>query len=169
MNITTINNYILDVMDYKSIVVMDLSDYNEDITPTNNYIEVWPPNFTNPTKFEYDPLTNTIVNSASLGWTATNCLANLQDGLWTFRQSTCPNDQIYLVKYHLRILNTQALIAKEMNNAIEQCDDKSLAKWYDMMKDLETAKYLAEHCNQLAKAKALFNSIAGRLTSCPTC
>lgn len=167
MNITTLNNYILDVLDFKSMVVLDLSDYNEDITPTNNYLEVWPPNFSNPVVFNYEPLTNTIVNSASLGWTD-NCLSNLPDGLWSFKQSTCPNDQINLTRYHLRILNTQALIAKELIRSIEQCDDKQTKMWYDVMKDLETAKYLTEYCGELEKAKVLFNSVAGKLY-CPNC
>jgi len=168
MNTTTLNNHIIDIIDFKSMLVMDLSDYNPDITPSNTYLEVWPPNFSSQIVYDYIPSTNTIINSNSLGWT-NGCLTSLPDGLWTIKQSICPNDEIYLIKYHLRILNSQALIAKEMLKSLEQCDDKAMAKWYDMMKDLETAKYLAEFCEELNKAKALFNSVVLKLTNCSTC
>lgn len=169
MNQTKLSHTIIDSDDYLSLIVLDHSLYNPDITPTNNILEVFPPNFSTAKVITYSPGLNTIVNSTVMGWTATYALQPLQDGIWTFRQSTCPNETLTITTNHFRIVNTKALLVKKMLEAKENCDDAELIKNYYLIQDLETAKYFAEVCGELEKAKALFNSIFNKLTKCDNC
>jgi hypothetical protein len=147
---------------------MDLSSYNPDVEPTNNFIEVWQPNYTNGIRYEYIPLTNTIVNSASLGLTSTITPCDLGDGLWIIKQSTCPNETNYLIKNHLRIINTKRELIRRVEEAIDNWDEKEIEKLWKLIQDIELAKLLVDD-GCVDKGVALYNSVTGILTDCQNC
>lgn len=169
MNQTKLAHTVIDSTDYLSLIILDNSLYNPDITPTNSLFEIFAPNFHTAKVIEYTSGNNTIVNSTVMGWTASYDLKSLQDGIWTIKQSTCPNDTLKLTSYHFRIVNTKALLIQKILEAKECCDEDEVIKYYYMLQDLEIAKYMAENCGDFEKAKVLFNSIFNKLTKCPTC
>jgi hypothetical protein len=169
MTRTYLDNIISDSLDFKTISVLDTSTYNEDIETEDPYLEVTPPNFDCPVLLAYVPGEINVINSTVLGWTASSSYMTLADGIWTFKQSVCPNDKIFLEKKHLRILITKSRILQEVIDSMESCNTcDNYSKWWKMLQDLELAKYMVEHCEE-EKGVILFNAIVKQLSSCPTC
>jgi len=156
------NTTILDFLSYDtqySIVTVDASIYNPDVPITQPTIDITPPNFSCGSPFNYIPNGTFNTNSYILGWSQQNCPTELTDGLWVFKISICPNDQLVKEKNYLRIYSTKNSILSRIVSLKENHDEKEATKLLYVLQDLEVSKYMVEHLCEVEKGIILFNAI----------
>jgi hypothetical protein len=168
MNISVLGLEVLESVDLRQMLIQDTSLYNPDVTISDSYLEITPPEFSTTYAFLYTPLSTTIVNSNSFGWTSTNDynkLWVLQDGLWKIRQSINPNGVLFKETYHFRIVNLKKQILDCVSTKLSGCGEDSLLNsdwyrdWFIMLSLLDTAKYMAENCHSVDKAKIIYKKV----------
>lgn len=106
INTYSLDFYILDTNDPKSILLLDRSNYL--FEPENPKLFIVPPGYTGEINIEYPGIKNSIIeiNSDSIGLTE-NCnineeFANLPDGVWQITMSVCPYEELYNKKCYLK-------------------------------------------------------------------
>lgn len=156
----------------KVLKLGDASSYNPDITPTDGVLEVTPPGFSCPVEFAVIPGFNIILNSGTLKIApavTTADLINLPDGVYKYRYSIAPNDQLYveylalrecaiLQKYHLQICQLFASRPR-----ITRKDFDVQRRHLIWIKELiDAAKYKVEECHEEHEGIEMYNE-ANRL------
>lgn len=145
------------VIDPKFITITDFSVYNDEVETTNALYRITIDAFNQYVDIPYTPGTVMNINSNLLKLTAGaySGLCDIPSGLYTINQSVCPNDKLYFEYY---LFNITPDLKKVANAVCCWKDDsgKMDALW-DIKRDLEMAKVLAEDCLDPTKAKALYN------------
>lgn len=169
MNTTELGLLFLDNPDLKNIFVQDVSVYNEDVDITASLLTITPPNFSTSYVVQYPLLSIVPINSNALNLTDTSeyrKLTNLSDGLWIIKQSIHPNDCIYKIHNHFRIVNLKKQIMCYVSEQLDLSNPNTALSdaWYqdifNLLQLLETAKYLAENCNKCEEAKIIYNQVS---------
>ncbi len=146
-----------------SIVTIDASVYNPDVDIVQPSVDITAPNFSCGSKFTYTPNGVFNMNSYILGWSSQDCLSSLPDGLWIYRMSTCPNDQLVKVKNYLRIYSTKNSILNRVLMLRDKLNEQEATQYLVMLQDLEVAKYMVEYLCEVEKGVILFNSICSQI------
>ena len=145
----------------KYLTLTDLSVYNTDIPVTNAIYRITLPNFNAYVDVPYTPNTTLNVNSNLLNLTASwddAGLCWLPGGLYTIRQSICPNDKLFYEYHFFNIIPQLKEIADKVCANLE-CED-AIDRLWDLKKQLELAKVLAEECCKVKEGVALYNTAA---------
>lgn len=106
INTYTIDFYILDTNDPKTIILLDKSNYL--FPPEKPRLFITPPGFTGDIDVEYLGQKNTIIeiNSDSIGLTETcnykQPFSDLEDGVWQIKMAVCPYEELYNKKCYLK-------------------------------------------------------------------
>lgn len=152
------------VIDCKYITITDFSVYNPDIEVTNALYRITLNAFNQYVDIPYTPGTAMNINSNLLKLTnAVHAdLCNIPSGLYTIHQSVCPNDKLYFEYYLFNICPDLKKLAEAICCHREDMD-KVDALW-DIKRDLELSKMLAEDCNDTKRATALYNMAAKQLS-----
>lgn len=103
--ITKLGINIIDTHDFKTLGLLDVSQYNPNIVVEQATIEIFPPGFSLAASpyFMFGALN--VYNSNGLGLTRASCeeeLVNLPDGIWKIKYSICPNDKLFIEKIFLK-------------------------------------------------------------------
>lgn len=89
----------------KVLKLGDASSYNPDIDTTDGVLEVTPPGFSCPVEFAVLPGFSITLNSSTLNIApavTSEDLINLPDGVYKYKYSIAPNDQLYVEYSSLR-------------------------------------------------------------------
>jgi hypothetical protein len=90
----------------KTLRVNDSSFYNPKITPECGLLEVTPPGYINSINFNVDAHFSIVLNSSNLKLAKVNVYRNLgplPDGVYTFRYSIKPNEDLWVEYDYLRV------------------------------------------------------------------
>lgn len=160
----TVLNHSVDVYDARYLSITDMSVYNLDIPITNSIYRITIPNFNKYVDVAYTPNTVLHVNSNLLMLTNTadvQGLCDLPSGIYTIRQSICPNDLLFKESIFFNMLNE----VKKLAQLVCEIEEKSLLiELYDIRNELYLAKTLAENCCKEDKAVSLFNQSSKAIT-----
>ena len=147
------------------LTLIDLSQYNQDVPVTNAIYRITIPNFNKFVDLEYVPGAVLNVNSNLLRLTNVtdpDDLAVLPAGLYTIRQSVCPNDKLFCEQIYFNIepdLDTLAALVCEHKR-----DDKKLSELYEVLAALHTVQLMAKGgCAE--DAVRLYNITVKKITS----
>ena len=129
--VSKLNFNIIDTHDFKTLGIVDTSWYNPDITVETPTIEILVPGYSVAASpyFMFQALN--IYNSNGLGITKASCeedLVTLPDGLYKVRYSICPNDELYIERFFLRIDKLQCQYTQAFLNLDLKCDTPTSAE-----------------------------------------
>lgn len=148
----------------KFLTITDLSVYNPDVPVTSSTYRIFIAGFNQYVDVPYTPGSVTNINSNVLQMTSANSVGGLSvlpGGLWTIRQSICPNDKLFF-EYVFFNIEPKLLKIKE-KVCCEKNNDSVLAKLWEIKYTFELAKILAENCNDVKKANALYTMACDQL------
>lgn len=159
---------VLESMNPCQLGLMDTSIYNPDVEVKCPILEITLPGFNYPVQFGEDQIDLGFLRqftACDLEVQTEGCgtqFNNLPDGIWIFRWSVSPNDQVYVEYNHLRI--TQALIRYEARlceldiaacePTSQQTKDMNALRMIRMY--LDAAKAKVEVCHEPAKGMELY-------------
>lgn len=157
-----INNYI----DCKTLSIADTSVYNEDVPITDSIYRITLPNSNKYVDIVYAPRSVTHINSNNLrlsNTTDTDQLISIPSGIYTIRQSICPNDKLF---FEYKYLN----ICVDYNNLISclatlDCNDNRYEKYYHLKNRLLIAQDLVNICGDVEKGITLYNTTVNQINS----
>ena len=168
MNQTQLELLFIDSTNEKILVIQDVSLYNPDVDVENPTLKILPPNFSTQYTLIYPESSTIYINSNALGWsifTSLYAIPILPDCLWLIYQSVKPNDCVYKIHNHFRIIN---LKKKIMCYVSSQLDDSSNvcalgADWYKdifiLLQLLESSKYMVECCGDVERGIIIYNQV----------
>jgi hypothetical protein len=154
MNTTKINFHIYDTP--SSVVVLDISSYNTDVTVTEAMLEVTPPNFVTCTAIDYIPGSIINITNLSLGWPICDVLP---DGVWKFKMSVCPNDKVFKAENHLRTTNVRKCLYEKSATAIKNNDQNKSCHYLKLLQHLDVAQHLVKCEDTLEQGVIIFNYV----------
>lgn len=169
-----LNVEVVETCDCKTLSIMDTSYYP--VTPEAPTLVIEVPGFKQ-IQFPFEVGRVNIFNSYSLALSSKNTISSLldlPDGLYTFTYSVCPNDQLYVVKYHLRTCKLEYKFAQNFAKTVNVCevDSKFMRELQKIEVLIEGAKANAKICNTdkavelYKKAKELLDRLDSSCCNC---
>lgn len=141
----------------KFLSITDLSVYNPDVPVTSAMYRIFIAGFNQYVDVPYTPGSVTNINSNVLQMTSANKVGDLSvlpSGLWTIRQSVCPNDKLF---YEYVFFNITPNLKKIKDSVCcNKNNDEILEELWDIKHTFELAKIMAEDCGDAKKANALY-------------
>lgn len=158
----------IDTMNPCQLLIMDTSVYNQNAPVQCQLLQITLPGFNQAVNFQEDviePGFNRVFTACDLEVQTANCgteFNNLPDGIYIYKWSVSPNDQVYAEYNHLRItralLRYQTLMCELDVQACEPTTElkKQLDKLTEIRQFLEAAKIKVEVCHEPNKGMELF-------------
>lgn len=161
---------ILPVNNSRTLVFLDASDYMEQ--PERPLLEITLPGYNKYFLANIVAQQVNTLNSNTIGLTETlsnTNLADLPDGVWTFKYKICPYDKVYKQKYHLRTVILETNLGKiydhfELTDCIDQLDDKIKKEVVDIILLIETGRSSAER-GQVKRATDAYTKANTKVTN----
>lgn len=161
---------ILPVNNPRTLVFLDSSTYMEQ--PERPLLEITLPGYNKYFLANIVAQQVNTLNSNTIGLTETlsnTDLADLPDGVWTFKYKICPYDKVYKQKYHLRTVTLETNLGKiydhfELADCIDQLDDKIKKEVVDIILLIETGRIAAEK-GQVKRANDAYTKANTKITN----
>lgn len=157
---------ISDSLNTRVMRAFDTSFYHKDETVENYLIEVLPVNKSIWVPFNVSPNFTLALNSSNLRYkrvTEENCLIDLPDGIYEFKQSIKPNIKTVNHFYHLRIVELKRKLCSEKDKLYDnKCnlDKYEFILNRDKLRDIEEymygAKWKVEECLDKSAGKEMY-------------
>jgi hypothetical protein len=144
--------FIEDFKDCKTITFIDQTIYNPNIPVTTPVLRVTLPHFNKYVDLDYIPSKVNFVNTKVLGLNV-GCL---NDGIWTFELSICPNDKLKKSFKYFNICNAMSLISTEL------CSDSSEENLL-RLKDIKDQLQLVQLMCDEKKAYAMYDMLIKKI------
>ena len=158
-----------DTMNPCQLWLADTSVYNPDVEVKCQVLEITLPGFNYSVQFGEADIAlgfNRQFTACDLEVQIDGCgtqFNNLPDGIWIFRWSVSPNDQVYVEYNHLRMTQTwiryQSILCElDISNCAPNSEQvKKLNELRMIRMYLDAAKAKVEVCHEPAKGMVLFN------------
>ena len=137
--VSRLNFDIVDTHNFKTLGIVDTSWYNPDITVETPTIEIQVPGYTYTASPYFMIQALNVYNSNGLGITKASCeeeLVDLPDGLWRIRYSICPNNELYIERFFLKVDKIQCRYTQAFLSLDLDCTSEDKVK-RDQLDDVE--------------------------------
>ena len=154
-----------DSLNLKVLRIFDTSHFCDEVIE-NYLLEVLPVNKSNWVTFPVLKGFSLSVNSSSLGYkkvSDVDCLIDLPDGIYEFKQSYKPNIHTLQHYSHLRVVEMRVKLSHEWNKLVDDTCKLSKEEFFkqrDKLREIDeyltAAKYKVDECGDKIKGKELY-------------